>query len=51
MSGAGDEVLEALAELDRLAALLSELRPDVPIHYDLGELRGYHYHTGVVFAA
>ena len=25
--------------------------PDLKIHYDLAELRGYHYHTGVVFAA
>ncbi|MFP3367191.1 ATP phosphoribosyltransferase regulatory subunit, partial [Pseudoalteromonas sp. SIMBA_148] len=25
--------------------------PDVPLYFDLGELRGYHYHTGVVFAA
>ncbi|MBA1331021.1 ATP phosphoribosyltransferase regulatory subunit, partial [Candidatus Endoriftia persephone str. Guaymas] len=22
-----------------------------PIHFDLAELRGYHFHTGVVFAA
>ena len=25
--------------------------PELPIHVDLAELRGYHYHTGVVFAA
>ena len=25
--------------------------PDVPVHYDLAELRAYHYQTGVVFAA
>ena len=29
-----------------------ELRyPEVPLYFDLGELRGYHYHTGLVFAA
>ena len=25
--------------------------PQVPLYFDLGELRGYHYHTGMVFAA
>ena len=25
--------------------------PGLPLYFDLGELRGYHYHTGVVFAA
>lgn len=25
--------------------------PSLPISFDLAELRGYHYHTGVVFAA
>ena len=24
--------------------------PELPLYFDLGELRGYHYHTGVVFA-
>ncbi len=26
-------------------------RPDLDIYFDLAELRGYHYHTGIVFAA
>jgi ATP phosphoribosyltransferase regulatory subunit len=25
--------------------------PGVSLHFDLAELRGYHYHTGTVFAA
>ena len=25
--------------------------PDLDIYFDLAELRGYHYHTGIVFAA
>ena len=25
--------------------------PVLPIHFDLAELRGYHYHTGIVFSA
>ncbi|MCW8944682.1 MAG: ATP phosphoribosyltransferase regulatory subunit [Sedimenticola sp.] len=51
LNGAGEDVLSALAQLERLAELLEEQRPDVPVHFDLAELRGYHYHTGVVFAA
>lgn len=41
------EVLAALDDLHRLAASLS----DLPISFDLSDLRGYHYHSGVVFAA
>jgi|GEM_PF-2078017 len=37
---------DLLAIADRLAARF----PDLPLYFDLGELRGYHYHTGVVFA-
>ncbi len=25
--------------------------PDLPLSFDLADLRGYHYHSGVVFAA
>lgn len=41
------EVLAALADLERLADSLA----DLPISFDLSDLRGYHYHSGVVFAA
>jgi ATP phosphoribosyltransferase regulatory subunit len=41
------EIRAALDDLRRLAATLHEL----PISFDLADLRGYHYHTGVVFAA
>jgi ATP phosphoribosyltransferase regulatory subunit len=51
LRGASQEVLKALAELEQLAGQLAARRPEIPIHFDLGELRGYHYHTGVVFAA
>jgi ATP phosphoribosyltransferase regulatory subunit len=44
-------VLEALTYLERVAALIKSRIPAVPVHFDLGELRGYHYQTGVVFAA
>jgi len=42
------------AALNELAALIDLLRrrcPTLDVHVDLGELRGYHYHTGVMFAA
>ena len=41
------EVRAALAELARLASQLG----DLPLSFDLADLRGYHYHSGVVFAA
>ncbi|HEB78662.1 MAG TPA: ATP phosphoribosyltransferase regulatory subunit, partial [Methylothermaceae bacterium] len=43
-----------LADLETLAQVAQRLRslyPALPIHFDLAELRGYHYHTGLVFAA
>lgn len=51
LAGAPAGVLAALDELNVLAEALAERFPDVPLYFDLGELRGYHYHTGVVFAA
>ncbi|HKK04352.1 MAG TPA: ATP phosphoribosyltransferase regulatory subunit [Gammaproteobacteria bacterium] len=51
LASAGSEVQAALDDLERLATVLAERRPEITLHYDLAELRGYHYHTGVVFAA
>ncbi|WP_137818582.1 ATP phosphoribosyltransferase regulatory subunit [Pseudomonas sp. 2FG] len=48
---APDEVHAALDDLIAIADTLSRRYPEVPLYFDLGELRGYHYHTGVVFAA
>ncbi len=50
----GEAVPEALAALDSLETLVARLEHDYPtlnFYIDLAELRGYHYHTGVVFAA
>lgn len=41
----------ALDELEGIARALQRRFPNLPIHFDLAELRGYHYQTGVVFAA
>ncbi len=44
-------VREAVDYLHRLADELNRWHPEVSVHYDLAELRGYHYKTGAVFAA
>lgn len=43
------EAMEALNELEQAATHLGNLAGDIGI--DLAELRGYHYHNGMVFAA
>ncbi len=48
---AGDAVKQALADLQVIADQLAASFPDLPLSFDLAELRGYRYHTGVVFAA
>ncbi|MEJ2397132.1 MAG: ATP phosphoribosyltransferase regulatory subunit, partial [Gammaproteobacteria bacterium] len=51
LAGASAEVKAALENLQQMANLINQAIPDISLHYDLAELRGYHYHTGVVFAA
>lgn len=51
LAGGNGQVREALADLTTIAQALSARFPDLPIHFDFAELRGYHYHRGVVFAA
>jgi ATP phosphoribosyltransferase regulatory subunit len=42
------EIRQALRDLRRIADALADM---ARIRFDLAELRGYHYHSGVVFAA
>jgi ATP phosphoribosyltransferase regulatory subunit len=51
LSKANGEVKQALADLEAIADKLTANFPSLPVSFDLAELRGYHYHTGVVFAA
>ena len=44
-------VQQALDTLEQIAEALAQRLPSLAINFDLAELRGYHYHTGVVFAA
>ena len=51
LEGSGDASQSALENLQRIATLAQRRLPDVALHFDLAELRGYQFHTGVVFAA
>jgi ATP phosphoribosyltransferase regulatory subunit len=49
-----EAVPNALVAVDALQEVACDIRrqlPDLDIYFDLAELRGYHYHTGLVFAA
>ncbi|WP_428354938.1 ATP phosphoribosyltransferase regulatory subunit [Methyloprofundus sp.] len=50
-ASADASVGEALAQLEQLADILHSYYPELTISFDLAELRGYHYHTGMVFSA
>lgn len=50
LAQAPDTVKQALAELEQVCQLIAERAPNTNIYIDLAELRGYHYHTGVVYA-
>jgi len=45
------EIKECLDELQNIVELVSKRMPEVTLKIDLSELRGYHYHTGIVFTA
>jgi ATP phosphoribosyltransferase regulatory subunit len=51
LANAPAEVLQALSEVEAVASQLAACAPNVALFLDLSELRGYHYHTGIVFAA
>jgi ATP phosphoribosyltransferase regulatory subunit len=51
LAGLSDDIDQALTELESIADQLQPLFPALPFSFDLAELRGYHYHTGIVFAA
>lgn len=51
LAGAPADVAAAIDYVEAVAAQLHAYLPDLPVHFDLAELRAYHYQTGVVFAA
>lgn len=51
LPGDNAQINKALTDLEFLADALQRRFPSLPVSFDLAELRGYHYHTGAVFAA
>ncbi len=51
LKSAPADVLSAIDDLSQVADQISSRMPSVNVYFDLTELRGYHYHTGLVFAA
>lgn len=51
LAGGPDEISQALLALEQIATAIAQSHPGVQLYFDLGELRGYHYHTGAVFSA
>lgn len=51
LAGASPQALKALDELTSVASVIAGAFPDVDLGFDFCELRGYNYHTGLVFAA
>lgn len=45
------DIQAALRDLQGIAEKLQRDYPSLTVSFDLAELRGYHYHTGMVFAA
>jgi len=50
LAGAGRRVLTALENLDAIAVKVAQRAGDAVLNFDLAELRGYRFHTGMVFA-
>ncbi len=51
LADTNDTAILAINELQSIAIKLSKVFPVLAVSFDLSELRGYHYHTGIVFAA
>ncbi len=51
LADAGDKVKAAIDSVECIATALRNQYPNIGLHVDLAELRGYRFHTGVVFAA
>ncbi len=49
--GMDPAIQQAIERLEQIAAVASDQQWAVELHFDLAELRGFDYHTGVVFAA
>ena len=51
LADSSEQVHSGIAELAKIAELVAKRAPQIELHIDLAEMRGYHYHTGVMFEA
>ena len=51
LADADAAVIDAIDYLEQTAELMWQRFGEIKVHFDLSELHGYHYKTGVVFAA
>ena len=51
LKNAGDSVLDDLKHLQNISQLITSYFPDLKLNFDLAEMRGYSYHTGIIYSA
>lgn len=51
LADAPAQVLKEITLLADMAQAIEQSFPGMPLYFDLSELRGYQYHTGIVFSA
>ena len=51
LSIGGESVLSSINYLEEVSKALQQRLPNIDIHFDLAESRGYHYQHGIVFTA
>lgn len=51
LSVGGQPVLQCINYIEELGNALQACQPDIKIHYDLADLRGYHYQNDIAYAA
>ena len=51
LAKAKSDVKQCLEYLQRMASLVTQRIPECTLFFDLAELRGYHYHNGIMFTA
>ena len=44
------DVVAAVKQLRDFISLVQQRMPDLAVHFDMSELRGYEYHTGLIFS-
>lgn len=51
LDGSGGGIESAIESLATVASVIEKQHTDIEVCFDLSELRGYHYHSGIVYAA